>query len=63
MLIIRRASSILLFIYLLNLTLALWLGMVSGLPSLRGVIRREIREIREEHTVKFVHSRLRENRI
>lgn len=37
--------------------------MVSGLLSLRDVIRREIREIREEHTVKFVHSRLRENRI
>lgn len=41
--------------------LALWLGMVFGLPSLHGVIPREIREIREEHTVKFVHSRLREN--
>lgn len=41
--------------------LALWLEMVSGLPSLHDVIPREIREIREEHTVKFVHSRLREN--
>lgn len=61
MLVTRQASGILLFVYLLNLMLALWLGMVFGLPSLYGVIPREIREIREEHTVKFVHSRLREN--